>query len=277
MTTKNSLPNIFEYIDFKKFLKEYRERRKQFDPGFTNQYICHCLGQRNSKSYFNNVISGRKAVTPEFVDRIIELLKLNTDEAKYFRALVSYNQTMSPKEKEYHFGQVVSLNCTPKKLIDKGTYEYFTEWHHAPIREFLDIYDFDGDYKKLASRLDPKITVKEVKKSVKLLRRLGLIKENEEGILKSTDKALATGENIRDAIIEQYQIKTFNRAKTKILDAPTKHQTSTITFSASPEGLKRIVKRMSQFKAEVRSIAHKDEGNEKKVYEILVHAHSQTS
>ncbi len=274
---KNSLPNIFAYIDFKQYLKDYREMKKKSDPGFSNQYICHRLGQRSSKSYFNNIVSGRKTLTSEFTDRLLDLLELGPDEASYFRALVNYNQTMSPKEKEYHFDQVVSLNSTPKKFIDKNTYAYFTEWYHASIRELLDIYDFDGDYKKLANRLEPSVSHKEATRSVKLLKKLGLVKTNKAGFLKPTNKVISTGDNVRDAIIEQYQVKCFERAKEKIVSSPKRHRTIVTTLSVSSNGLERILRKMNQYQSEIRSIAHKEEESDKKVYELIIHAHSQSN
>ncbi|HMD67268.1 MAG TPA: hypothetical protein VKF42_00220 [Chitinivibrionales bacterium] len=56
---RTQLPVIFEYIDFKKYLEDYYSKRKSLDPAFSHSYICHRLGQANSKSYFNNVVKGR--------------------------------------------------------------------------------------------------------------------------------------------------------------------------------------------------------------------------
>ncbi len=271
---EQALPNIFEYIDFKKFLKDYRESKRATDPGFTNQYICHRLGQKNSKGYFNNVISGRKPVTSDFVDRFIDLLNLTNDEGKYFRALVNYNQTISPKEKEYHFDQVVALNCTPKKLIDLHAYTYFKDWYHASIRELLDATPFDGNFKGLAEKLDPSITAAQAKKSVELLKKLQLIKEDDKGVLRSQDRGLTTGLQVHNEVLSQYQTKAMDRAQQKIAQSPDTHQTGVITLAASKEGLQRVLKRLNQCKSELRSIAHKDEETDKKVYEVIVHIHS---
>jgi len=268
------LPSIFEYINFRQYLKDYRDKRKEFDPGFTNQYICHYLGQKSSKSYFNNIVSGRKPLTPSFIDKIVELLQFDADQSRYFRALVNYNQTLSPKEKEYHFNQVVSLNRTPKKFISEDTFSYFSEWYHASMRELLDIYDFTGNYKEVALRLDPPISAKEAQESIRLLKKLKLVKKNKNGILKSTDKVLTTGNNVQNALLEQYQSQALKRAREKIAASPNKHKTVVMTLSLSTLGLTRILNRMEQFKSEMRSIAHKDEEGMKKVYEFIVHGHT---
>ena len=130
------LPDIFLYIDYRKYLEDYYSTMKALDPGFSHTYICHCLGQKNAKSYFNNVVKGRIDITATFIDRLISLLKLNRDEAKYFRALVNYNQTASSSEKEFFFDQLIRLNKTPHRLIDKNAYSFYKECTIVPSGRF---------------------------------------------------------------------------------------------------------------------------------------------
>jgi hypothetical protein len=70
---KTESPNIFQYVDFRKYLAEYYAYRKAEEPRFTHTYICHRLGQGKARSYFNNVLSGRTTVTPTFVGRFVGL------------------------------------------------------------------------------------------------------------------------------------------------------------------------------------------------------------
>jgi uncharacterized protein (TIGR02147 family) len=141
---KSENPEIFQYIDFRKYLEDYYSVRKSLDASFTHEYICRRLGQENAKSYFNNVVKGRANVTPAFTDRFIDLLELKPDEAKYFRALVNYNQTISPHEKEFFFDQLVRLNSTPHRVIDRNAYAFYKEWRHSAIRALLDIVNISN-------------------------------------------------------------------------------------------------------------------------------------
>lgn len=266
---KKALPNIYEYIDFRKYLDDYRKARREIDPGFTHAFICHKLGQPNARSYFNNVISARKNVTPSFIELFIKLLELGTAEAKFFRALVNYNQAASANEKEYYFDQIVQSNSTPFKLLDKETYAYYTEWYHSTIRSLLAIIDFKDDYKDLASKLLPPISVPQAKQSIKLLVKLGLIAPDINGYLKPVDKVLSTGEKVADTVLQQYQMRAFELGKDAIAnDACQPKQTLTYTVFVSDTGYKRIIGRMEQFQSEVRSIIHKDEEKPDRVYQI---------
>ncbi len=275
---KKSLPNIFEYIDFRKYLEDYRIARKKYNEGFTHTYICFKLGQRNARSYFRNIVCGKRAVTPNFIDRFIELLELNAKEAKYFRALVSYNQATSAHEKEFYFDQIIQLNQTPKKLIGPKEYIYFKEWYHSVIRAVLDIYDFKGNYRELKKKIYPPITVKEAKHSIKLMTELKLIEKNENGCFKPTSKVITTGDNIRNHLIQQYQLRSLEIAKEAIVNNEKQQaKMTTLTMSLSDNALNKIKHRLQQFRSEVKSIVHKDEEPAVKVYQINIQAfpHSQ--
>lgn len=268
---KAELPDIFQYIDYRKYLEDYYSRRKSLDSSFTHEYICRRLGQENAKSYFNNIVKERMNVSPAFIDRFIELLELKSDCAKYFRALVNYNQTTSPHEKEFFFDQLVRLNRTPHRVIDGNAYAFYKEWYHSAIRALLDIVDFKNDYKALASRLFPPISMKQARDSVALLIRLGLVSKNEKGFLKPTDKLVVTGDFIKDAMVRQFQMKCLEHARTVLADGSNQaHRNVTLTVSLSDKAYNRVADRIQQMKTEVRSIVHKDELPASKVYHLNV-------
>lgn len=274
---KKTKPDIFEYIDFRTYLEDFRLAMKAADPGFTHGYICHKLGQPNSRSYFSNVVKGVKNISSGFIDQFTDLLKLDSHEAKYFRALVNYNQAGSAQEKEFYFDQIVALNRTPYKLLDKNTFAYYKEWYHATIRSLLGIMDFKDDYKLLASKVYPKITVRQARESISLLKHLGLIQPDSDGFLKPVDKVLSAGTDIREHLIKQYQIKNIELGKQALInndDIPCK--TITYTIYVSEKGYSRIVDRMDQFRSGVRSIIHKDEDAATRVYQMNLQLFAKT-
>lgn len=264
-------PDIFTYIDFRKYLQAYYSFRKNIDKGFTHSYICRRLGQKNAKSYFNNVIKGRANVTSTFIDRFINVLELQHEEAIYFRALVNYNQTTSPNEKEFFFDQLVRLNRTPYHVMDKNVYAYYSEWYHSAMRALLDIVNFKNNYKQLANRIFPPITIKQARDSITLLKDLEIVAKNDKGYWKPTDKAIVTGDFIKDAVVKQFQMKCLDHAKNIIAnDYVTGHRNITLTISASEKARERISARINQFKTEIRSIIHKDDLPPVKVYTLTL-------
>ena len=265
------LPNIFTYFDFRKYLEDYRRQRKCFDPGFTHSYICFRLGQRNSKSYFANVVNGTKMATAEFTNRFIELLELNDSEAHYFRLLVNYSQTMNPGEKEYYLQQLISRSATQCRFITEQEYDFYKNWYNSTIRAILDIYNFRDDYKALSDLIFPSVSATDVKNSLSLMKQLGLIKKNESGYYKPTDKTIKTGEFVKNELIRQYQMQCLELAKTILLCKTEKcHDISTNTMSISEECMQKIQHKIDQFRKEIRSLVQNDTSPADRVYQLNI-------
>jgi uncharacterized protein (TIGR02147 family) len=189
----------------------------------------------------------------------------------YFRALVNYNQTISPNEKEFFFDQLVRLNRTPHQIMDKNAYAFYKEWYHSAIRAVLDIMDFTDEYKQLSDKLFPPITLKQARDSITLLKELGIIAKNDKGYWKPTNKVIVTGEFIKDAVVKQFQMKCLEHAKNIIAhDNVTGQRNITLTISASEKAYERISARIKQFKTEIRSIVHKDDMPPVKVHNLNI-------
>jgi uncharacterized protein (TIGR02147 family) len=265
--------NIYEYIDYKKFLTDWREEEKRRNPGLTHEFLCITLGQRN-RSFYNDIEKGRKLIGSEVLDRLIKLFAFKTQEAKYFRALVGYGQPATYAEKEFWFEQIIEMNNTPKRLIDKNTFFYFKEWWHTAIRSALDTCDINTNYYTLSKCLFDRITPKQAQVSVQLLSQLGLIEKNVVGFWKPTEKVITTGDNVKNECMRRYQLTNHDILR-RILeqDMPGTHDSTQITVSVSKKGLERIVNRIRQIRSEIISIAHKDEESADKVYQIAIHAY----
>jgi uncharacterized protein (TIGR02147 family) len=269
MDTK--LPNIFEYNNFRKYLEDYQKNRYSFDNTFSITSICRSLGLPNSRSYFHAVLTGRK-VTKTFTDRFIKLLELNKEEALFFNVLVKFNQAEDAEERELYFDQLISLNKTPKMIIARNSYEYYKKWYNSAVRSILNIYDFNGrNFKKLSQMVLPSITEKNARDSIKLLKKLNLIKKNENGFYKPTNKSISSDPNIQDEIIKQYQLKCLDSAKNVLIKNRTQPQDiSTNVLNISEEGYERIKKKLESFRSEIRAIVHKDEKPPDRVYQLDV-------
>ena len=270
-------PNIFEYIDFKQFLADAYNAKRRAEPGFTHAYICHKLGQPNSRSFFNNIIKGRKKLTPTFIELFTKIFGLVSLESKFFRALVNYNQADGAEEKEFYFDQIIQLNQTPFTLIDKDTYAYYKVWYHSTIRSLLAVVDFKNEYKELAVKLIPPITVKQARESIVLLKRLGMIKFDANGYLKPVDKVLSTGKSADDHILRRYQTQCLELGKNAVVSNESQPCSTTVsTVFVSDSGYIRILNRLEQCRSEIRSIIHKDEEPPTRVYQVTLQLFPKT-
>ncbi len=269
-------PNIFDYIDFRKYLADWREAEKEMCPGLTHEFLSAKLGQKN-RTYFSDLEKGRRSIGQGMLERLIQLLDLSDNEAKYFRALVGYGQPTTCEEREFWFEQLIQLNNTPKRFVDRKTHSFYRKWYYTTIRAYLETCDFKNEYEKASRMLFGRVTPKEVREAIANLKSLGLIAVNDRGFLKPTDKVLVTGDLVRNELIRQYHLTNLNILRTIVeKDEPGTHDSSQLTISVSREGIERIVKRIKQLRSEIISIAHKDVNRAERVYKIALHAYPES-
>jgi uncharacterized protein (TIGR02147 family) len=272
--------NLYEFADFRKFLEDYQVKRQAVDKSFTRSRFCAELGLPNTRSYFNDILSGRKPLTRNYVERFVRATRMDEEEGQYFRVLVDFNQCVYDKERELLFEQLVALNRTPKKFVDTAQYEFYKRWYHTAVFSLLDIHDFKGNHAELAKRVYPPITPGQAQESVSLLKKLGLIGKTPQGAWKATDKTLDAGRYVRDELIKQYQLQCLELAKKILLlenEPKGARNFSTVTLSISGDAYRLIEKKLQKFKAEVRAIAHREDVPADRVYQLNIQYFPQSA
>ncbi len=262
------LPSIYDYSDFRKFLNDYQQKRYKTDKQFSRVQICRKLGIPKSRSFFSDVINGKK-VTDTFVERFIETFELKRSEALYFRILVNYDQASNADERNAYFEQLIAANRSPQTILSPEIYEYFGKWYHSVIRALLDVVDVSNNFSEIASMLVPAITENKVRNSITLMKKLGLIACNKHGICKSINKNISTGAFVQDELIKSYQRQCLKLAEDALSRKQTYPQTMvTKMISVSLPAYKAIEQRLQQFLQEVSTIVHNDDKPADRVYHL---------
>jgi uncharacterized protein (TIGR02147 family) len=257
---EKSQVNIFSFVDFKRFLAEAYEWRSRTDGKFSKTWICRQMGLPNSRSFFSDIIAGKKQLSNAKMELLIPVFGLEGDEAQYFRFLVLYNQTVVKDEREFYLDQLIALNRTPWMLVDRNAYEYYREWYTSAIRAYLDIADIVDEHEKIAKALYPPVSVPQVKASMELLKRLNFIKQDKRGFWKPGEKILFSKSDANDALVKRYQAKCIELGLPALYDADLHPKTFvTRTLSVSSDIYVKIEKKLQKFLSEVRSLVHKDE------------------
>jgi uncharacterized protein (TIGR02147 family) len=274
------ISDLYEFADFRKFLEDYQARRQAFDKTFTRSRFCRELGLPNTRSYFIDVVSGRRPLSSYTVNRFIQVMRMDDDEAQYFRILVDFNQSTHDKERELLFDQLVALNRTPRKFVDPDQYEFYKHWYHTAVFSLLELHDSTGNPRDLAKRVYPPITPGQAQESIRLLERLGMIRKNAKGIWKATSKTVDSGRMVQSELVKQYQLQCLELAKSTMLmgrqDDGLKNF-STVTLSLSEGACRLIASRIRRFRSEMQAIAHKDAEPADRVYQLNIQYFPQSN
>jgi uncharacterized protein (TIGR02147 family) len=259
------------YDDFRKFLKDYYNEKKKRFPYFSYRYFCKKAGL-TSPSHFLEIIEGRRKLTSKMLDSFIKGMALTDSDARYFAALVSFNQSKNSIEKQHLLAQLRGLKRKVKQaLVSTDHYEYYSNWHNVVIRELACIMDWKDDYDLLSKSVVPPIKKNDAKESIEFLLQAGFIEKRNDGCYYQREPAITSGSEVCSLGIRAYNTFMAERAQRAIEEfPPTERDIQTLTIGISKEGYRLIKQEMQDFLSRVVRIVDEDKTVEQ-VYNVNVH------
>ncbi|MBD3346859.1 MAG: TIGR02147 family protein [Chitinivibrionales bacterium] len=172
-------PSVFDYLNFRRYLKDYIRYYKATNPSFVYQILVEKYGFK-SRSHYIDVTKGR-SLTSRYMQSYIQFLGLNKKESDYFRALVGYNQAKTDTEKSKIFKKIVSLSPNLETVkLENEAYQYFSKWYQPVMISILDLDRSEHDHRVIAKKFNPPITAVQAKHAISELNKLGFISWDKE-------------------------------------------------------------------------------------------------
>ncbi|HKP97986.1 MAG TPA: TIGR02147 family protein [Fibrobacteria bacterium] len=262
------MANVFDYMDYRQFLRDTYRENKARSPAYSYRFIAGKVGFR-SASFFGQILKGSSNISLSMAARFAAFLKLKRKEADFFLALVMFNQSKGEEERKQGFERLLAFRGSRVRILGADEYAFYDKWYYTAVRELLWFEPFQGDYAALARRLSPPITAAEAEAAVALLLRLRMIARNSQGQYARTDGvSTSTGLAARAEAIRTFQLQTLALAGEAIDRFPRETRSlSTLTLSLSAKGFKAIEEELSGFRRLLLKIAEGDE-REDTVYQI---------
>ena len=260
--------SIFEYVDYRFFLTDYINFQKKNFRGFTHRSFARKAGV--SASLLGDILSGRQNLTLSTMKKYCSAMELSKKETAYFEALIGFNNAKTNSEKNRFFGDMVRLRGrSAVKFIDKQQYEYFSQWYHAVVRELVTHVGLGCDPEAIAGLINPAVSVGKVRKSISLLKALGLIYENNDGEWDATDKVISSELEIQSVALKNYHTAMLELAA-KALDtcSSEEREFQGLTVSAGSATLARMKERIRSFTDELLDMAASDDEKAQQVFQI---------
>ncbi|MDB5102509.1 MAG: hypothetical protein JWP91_198 [Fibrobacteres bacterium] len=260
-------PSIFEYINYREFLKDYYQWKKGITPSFSYTVFAKKVGF-GAKSFLPHVIEGKRDLSRDSIFRVGEAIGLDADSLSYFEDLVAFNQCKVLKQKAHFFSRLGSH----KKAIKAHTFqlaqlEFFSTWYHSTIRELVTLFDFDEDYSILARMVRPRITANQAKQSVNLLLELGMIRKDGSRYAQS-NLAVTTGDEVRSLVVQKYHSQNLNLAEVALEKTPSmERDISSLVVGLSKGGFETVKSHIRKFRKELIDIVERD-ARASRVYHI---------
>jgi uncharacterized protein (TIGR02147 family) len=262
--------NIFNYLDYRKYLADALQERKQQNYHFSFRFIAQHLNL-SSPGFFNWVISGKRKLPEALIPKIAILFKLDDKECAYLHLLVRYTHSEDVAEKEELFEKLsVFIKKQNKYELQPEQYQLFSKWYYLAVRELLRAFRFKDDFRALASALHPKIKTREAREAIEVLGKIGLVSRDEQGFYHPVETLLTTGEVWESELISNLQIQMADLAKKAILSVPKKERDiSNLTVCISETTMKKISGDIAALRQKILTLSENDEDPER-VYQCNI-------
>lgn len=264
------IPDIFEYLDYRKFLADYYVQAKENNRAFSYRYFSRKAGY-SSPNFLKLVIDGQRNISTESIGRFALALKLNNSQSRFFANLVAFNQATTGEEKNQAFERVAaSRRFRQARKLDRDFYVYLSHWYYPAIREMVGRHDFVEDPDWIASQLLPPVQPSQARACLELLLELGLVLRDSSGRLTRGEASITTGHEVRSLAIGNYHRQMLERAAESIeLVKSENRDISALTVSISGETVAELKDRIHDFRELLIDRCDRDEQPDA-VYQINI-------
>lgn len=266
------LPNIYQYSDYRKFLKDWIEAKKRINSKYSYRYYSARSGF-SSSNFLSLVVKGKRNLSSASIGKIAKGLGLKKPERLFFEDLVLMNQAATHAEKDHYYQRMIESRPFQKlQRLNIFQYDYFSNWYHPVIREMIDFVAQPIDPDAIAKSIRPPLSKSQVVHSIKLLLDLGLIEKIGEGRYRKIDAVLTTGSEVR-----ALQIINFHKQMAELAESALERFTSGqrdisgIVLSMNARKMAELKKKIEAFREELAQMAAEDE-DENAVFYVQIRA-----
>jgi uncharacterized protein (TIGR02147 family) len=258
-----TLPDIFQYTDYRHFLGDYYRGRKAGDGKFSHRFIQEKV-MAGSAGWFADILAGRIALSQGHMVRLLKLLKLKPNEEDYFEAMVGLDQAGSIDERNRWMRRILSFKEIRVDLVGADKFEFYSHWHYSAVRESLFTTDFRGDHAALAQSFQPPLKKEQVKRAIQLLESLGLIHKDGSGRYLPTNPTIK-----KDSAYKSLHAANFLKSNMELaitaLDVLGKERRdmSALTLALSESGFAKAREEIKALRKRLLALAEKETSPEK--------------
>jgi uncharacterized protein (TIGR02147 family) len=169
--------NIYEYTNFREYLKAFFAKSKKEEPDFSHRYLAQKL-ELSTPNLILLIMQGKRNLTLRLAARLARVCRLTKRERLYFNAMVSFLQGKSHDEQKKYFNVMSDLRRRVYATrVDEWQFRYYKNWYNAVIQELVTDPEYSGSEKWVAKRLSPSIPAMKAKAALNLLQKLGYLKK----------------------------------------------------------------------------------------------------
>jgi uncharacterized protein (TIGR02147 family) len=267
---EQQVKTIFEYIDYRLYIRDYFSERKRRNPAFSHRSLAQKLGLSTS-NYILLIMQGKRNLTADLRNKMSTVFGHGRREAEYFEEMVSFAHAKTDAEKSCHFGRMIAMRRVLKMtVLQDSRYEYLSTWYNPVIRELVTHPEWDGDFETLARSVRPPLSVAQARRSVELLLQCGLI-TLEKGRYQQTSQVVMVEKSTVSLAVTNFHREMCRRALEVLDTTDREHRDMTgCTLHISKKTFGSIKEELAQCRERILTLAQADQDADS-VYHLNLH------
>ena len=213
-----------------------------------------------SPNYLKLVTTGEKNLTPENIVRFSKALELDSHESDYFEALVLFNQARESLQKQFYQDRLTRLKARMGgevgKTLEEFEFEVMSSWLHHVLMVMTNIKGFLLSPPWIKRQLFDQANEEEIRRIYDQLFAMGLLKKEDNGVVKQTYKQVKTKPVMRRLSAKLFHEGILKRAIEGLhIGKPEDREYTSLLVGISEDQLPEIKKRIREFVKDLNDLA----------------------
>ena len=241
-------PNVVNYLDFRRFLLDYYQYRREISKNDIRPYsyaVFSAAANIKSPNYLKLIIEGRRNLSPDMIGKFAKAMGLTKDHTDEFRLLVLYGQASDPAERNMHLKELNEKRVDSKLKsgeIDQKTWEKIPSWITWILYSLVDQKDVSFEPERLRETLRNKASADELQAAVQSLIQAGeLAKDPQTGEIKKARALMESAEDVPVALVRKLQAELMYLGLESLFqDAPTEREFGSATLALTKQEFEEL-------------------------------------
>jgi len=257
-------PDIFQYLDYRKYLQDYHNSKQEKNPGFSVRAFLKKAGIA-SPSFFRQIVNGERNLTTDTIRKVLSAMQLSSEEEKFFRALVGFDQATDSEQKQLYYESLQNLGKKLKiRILGEDTWDYYKKWYLPALRELAVLPVLRGKPAVIAKALTPSISTNDAKKGLAFLLDRGFLQKTESGAFEQSDRVVHTGDQVQSMAVRHFNRQMLQMAEQALDSIPVNERNIRgVTMGISAQTYERIVSEIDTFHNRIMKLVAEDSSAER--------------
>lgn len=271
------MKKIFEYDDYRVFLKEVFEFKKEKTFFFSYQYCANKLN--TSKSYIKLIIDRKRHMSLDKVNAVAVLFDIPEEDRRFFLLLFLYNTAQDKVLRESFFDILTKMRYLRKRdqdfssqVVEDDKENLFNDWLKMAIHPLVKLSDFQEKPSWILDKLNnpAEITETQVLNTIEIMIEEGLF-ERKEGRLEVCDFVSSAPTAFDDNFFSIFKVGLFRAID--LIDNIEEHKPrnfNMLTLALNDEDIEKLHNKFFEIRDFAKQLSEKS-SDQKHV--ILVNTH----